>query len=350
MSCCSPCSGRSSRSVPERPLDWKPFAGLVLLGFLAMLHPSEMLHLTRKDLVFPSDTLGHTCELYIHLRNPKTARRQHGKVDDAFAILFVEQVFGHLSWDSRLFPASMHTFRRMWDSVLTRLQIPCRAAAKGATPSVLRGSGATFFYQQTENLQLLAWRGRWARVLKPWSSICRRWQLSCCSASSLRWLEPAFKNSISGVTWSFSPLFELLVLRSKLETEGLRRYSYASAYSFGSTAMPLQFLLLSALQLCLCSFFWLRELLVQQTLLFRAAGARDNLLEQAKEARDASYPVLSEERKHRLKELPASRPARPKGFGITAMPLHILSAVQLCLCSFFCFRHYTAMPLQFLLA
>ena len=50
--------------------------------------------------------------------------------------------------------------------------------------------------------------------------------------------------------------------------------------------MPLQFLLLSALQLCLCSFFWLRELLVQQTLLFRAAGARDNLLEQAKEARD----------------------------------------------------------------
>ena len=144
--------------------DWKPFAGLVLLGFLAMLHPSEMLHLTRKDLVFPSDTLGHTCELYIHLRNPKTARRQHGKVDDAFAILFVEQVFGHLSWDSRLFPASMHTFRRMWDSVQTRLQIPCRAAAKGATPGVLRGSGATFFYQQTENLQLLAWRGRWARA------------------------------------------------------------------------------------------------------------------------------------------------------------------------------------------
>ena len=76
------------------------------------------------------------------------------------------------------------------------------------------------------------------------------------------------------------------MLRSKLETEGLRHYSYASAYSFGSTAMPLQFLLLSALQLCLCSFFWLRELLVQQTLLFRAAGARDNLLEQAKEARD----------------------------------------------------------------
>ena len=34
---------------------------------------------------------------------------------------------------------------------------------RGATPGVLRGSGATYFYQQTEHVPLLAWRGRWAR-------------------------------------------------------------------------------------------------------------------------------------------------------------------------------------------
>ena len=33
-----------------------------------------------------------------------------------------------------------------------------------AAPGVLRGSGATFFYIATENIPLLAWRGRWARV------------------------------------------------------------------------------------------------------------------------------------------------------------------------------------------
>ena len=121
---------------------WLRFSGLVLVGFLARLHPTEMVQLIRKDLVFPSDTLGHTRALYIHL-NPKTARfarRQHAKI------------------------GSLHSFRRLWDAALQFLGIPCRAAVKGATPGVLRGSGATFFYQETENLQLLAWRGRWARA------------------------------------------------------------------------------------------------------------------------------------------------------------------------------------------
>ena len=34
---------------------------------------------------------------------------------------------------------------------------------KGATPGVLRGSGATHLYLLAENIPLLAWRGRWAR-------------------------------------------------------------------------------------------------------------------------------------------------------------------------------------------
>ena len=35
---------------------------------------------------------------------------------------------------------------------------------RGATPGVLRGSGATFLYTLTENVQWIAWRGRWART------------------------------------------------------------------------------------------------------------------------------------------------------------------------------------------
>ena len=53
---------------------WFKWAALLILGFLAMLHPAELVSLTRRDLVFPEDTLGHTSSLFVHLRNPKTSR------------------------------------------------------------------------------------------------------------------------------------------------------------------------------------------------------------------------------------------------------------------------------------
>ena len=139
--------------------DWKRWAGLVMIGFLAMLHPAELVSLERRDLVFPADTLGHTTSLFVHLRSPKTsrfARRQHGRIDDPSAIQFLQALFGGLDLWQRLYPASLHSFRKQWDAVLTKLGIPCRAAQQGATPGVLRGSGATHFYICTENIPLLA--------------------------------------------------------------------------------------------------------------------------------------------------------------------------------------------------
>ena len=53
------------------------------------------------------------------------------------------------------------TFRRQWDAILQRLRVPFRQY--GATPGVLRGSGATWYYCATENLSWVAWRGRWSR-------------------------------------------------------------------------------------------------------------------------------------------------------------------------------------------
>ena len=146
---------------------WNRWSCLVIIGFLAMLHPSELVLLTRRDLVFPADNLGHTTSLFVHLRSPKTsrfARRQHGRIDDAAAIAFLFTMVGGLSRNDRIYPASLHSFRRQWDAVLGRLGLPVRAADRGATPGVLRGSGATWFYICTENIPLLAWRGRWARV------------------------------------------------------------------------------------------------------------------------------------------------------------------------------------------
>lgn len=47
---------------------------------------------------------------------------------------------------------------------MERLGVPCKLQQKGITPGSLRGSGATQLYLQTENIPLICWRGRWARV------------------------------------------------------------------------------------------------------------------------------------------------------------------------------------------
>eukprot|EP00438_Fugacium_kawagutii_P034033 Skav222219 [mRNA] locus=scaffold552:275929:282761:+ [translate_table: standard] len=146
---------------------WRSWAGLVLLGFAAMLHPSEMLALVRRDLIFPSDVCYDSSALFIRIRDPKTARfarRQHGRVDDPGIIFVVESLFGSLAADDKLYGCSMHVFRRQWNSVMDHLGVPFKQADHGATPGVLRGSGATFLYSASEDINWVAWRGRWSKV------------------------------------------------------------------------------------------------------------------------------------------------------------------------------------------
>ena len=147
--------------------NWPSWVGITVIGFLAMLHPAEFVPLLRSDLMFPQDSLGAVQSLYIHLRQPKTARlarRQHSKIDDPWAIRLCYALFGALEPSCRLFPASMAVYRRQWNAVMDRLGIPRKQTERGATPGVLRGSGATALYLATENIPLIAWRGRWART------------------------------------------------------------------------------------------------------------------------------------------------------------------------------------------
>ena len=146
---------------------WWNWLGLVLLGFGAMLHPAEMLALVRKDLIFPRDLFYDSPSLFVKIRDPKTARfarRQHGRIDDPGIIAITEAIFGSLALDARLYPASISSFRKQWEAVMTRLGVPCKQSVHGATPGVLRGSGATFLYASTEDIGWVAWRGRWSRV------------------------------------------------------------------------------------------------------------------------------------------------------------------------------------------
>ena len=51
--------------------------------------------------------------------------------------------------------------RRRWDAVFSTLGVPVTEDLKGITPKSLRGSGATWLYQRTEEVDKIMWRGRW---------------------------------------------------------------------------------------------------------------------------------------------------------------------------------------------
>ena len=145
---------------------WDLWLGIFLLGFAGMLHPAEMMTLVRRDLVFPKDLHGEVNALYVQVRDPKTARfarRQHCRIDDVSVIQVASALYDKLELGSRLYPGSINTFRKQWNALLQFLGVPHRQADRGATPGVLRGSGATFYYTMTEDLSWISWRGRWAR-------------------------------------------------------------------------------------------------------------------------------------------------------------------------------------------
>ena len=146
---------------------WHCFGGIVAIGCAGMLHPNEFICLERRDLIFPSDSLSDTQLLYVHIKNPKTARfarKQHVRIDDPSVLLLARLLFEHLPLDRRLFGASIAVFRRQWNHCLDYLGVPRRQNQAGATPGTLRGSGATDLYYRTEDLQKVAWRGRWAKL------------------------------------------------------------------------------------------------------------------------------------------------------------------------------------------
>ena len=147
--------------------NWPRFAAITMIAFAGMLHPAEFIQLERSDLMLPRDTCFTTKALYVHLKNPKTARfarQQHVKISNPDIIFFVDSLFAELPLRQKIFGASISAYRNQWNAIMKVLGVPFRQHQKGVTPGTLRGSGATQLYLMTENIPLISWRGRWARV------------------------------------------------------------------------------------------------------------------------------------------------------------------------------------------
>ena len=143
------------------------FTGCLLLGFCARLYPSELLLASRSDLVLPCDYLSRYAVAFLKIVDPKARRylrRQHAKVTDKLVVRFLSALHSRFAPQEPLFGASPAVFNRRWRAVFDFLGVPTTEQDRGITPGTLRGSGATFFFQWTDDISKTAWRGRWLRV------------------------------------------------------------------------------------------------------------------------------------------------------------------------------------------
>ena len=155
---------------------WPRFVGVLLIGFLCMLHPAEYLSLTRADLLLPTDVLTKDRVAYVAVRNPKTARfarRQHSRLEDTSVLRFLEAAFESLPFDAMLFPGTKHTFKSQWNAILARLGIPYKQIDKGITPV---SSGAAELRICILRRKICpAWLGAEdGPAKKPWNFMCKR--------------------------------------------------------------------------------------------------------------------------------------------------------------------------------
>ena len=143
---------------------WPLFAATLLLGFHGLLRPGEFLYLTREELILPRDLLTSTQLAFVRITDGKTRRfmrRQHARISDHKTVMFLDALFGHLPPGASLFNCSREVHRTRWNAVFSHLHVATSEADKGVIPKTLRGSGATWLYQRTEDVEKIQWRGRW---------------------------------------------------------------------------------------------------------------------------------------------------------------------------------------------
>ena len=140
---------------------------LLLLGFYALLRPSELIMLRRRDISIPGDHL-ETGVLCIRIGLPKTrnqaARNQRVRMDEANVVMWVTQTLTLVPMWSRIWSGSLSSFKLRFDHIQRHF-----LQSKPFLPSSLRPGGATYLFRLwDENLPRLQWRGRWRsfRVLE----------------------------------------------------------------------------------------------------------------------------------------------------------------------------------------
>ena len=146
--------------VVGRPWVGMVMAGLLALGWGALLRTSEMTNSLWKDLLLPSDTLG-TNKFALSLLEPKTrfvaARHQSAKLDIGDLLAVVEMAFADFKPRQKLWSFSSATFRLRFKDILRALSLQTGVfqGSKTLDAGSLRPGGATWQLQCTEDSEFV---------------------------------------------------------------------------------------------------------------------------------------------------------------------------------------------------
>ena len=135
------------------------------VSFSCLLRPGEALSLVRGGVRLPRDLAGRPGKLFLLLLETKTERRgiarvQYARSTERALIELAELLlrgFPEQLLTLKLFPYCMGTLRKRLEWCLDRLGIGDLGLSLGS----FRGGGAIELFEETEDLRLVQWRGRW---------------------------------------------------------------------------------------------------------------------------------------------------------------------------------------------
>jgi hypothetical protein len=191
------------------------WAATMLIGFLCLGRPGEILGLRRSSVVLPWDLLRKSGVGFVRFDKPKTRkkgpRKQHALLAEWWVLVFLRAVFRLIRPDDLLFPAGSRIFRSLWDEIFQWLGFSTEDG-KGVTPASLRAGGATLYYMLTGDLPRLQWLGRWLT----YRSMCFYIQ-EIAAENALLGLDPGQRERVS---WLADRAGASLFVAAKLLWEG----------------------------------------------------------------------------------------------------------------------------------
>ena len=144
---------------------WLVFSALVMTSFFGLLRPGELLNLRRRHVGLPNHvTLALPC-VTLCLEKPKNFRqlglRQFVSIKHPSACEWLSWTCSLLKQhDDKLWPHSHAEFRRMFKVCTLKMKVgDCHF-----TPASLRASGATFLFDEEEDVARPRLIGRWSNI------------------------------------------------------------------------------------------------------------------------------------------------------------------------------------------
>lgn len=162
------CQARISSELATSSSDrhkWLTFSTLIMMGFFGLLRPGELLNLRRKDLGLPHHVSLALPSVTISLDKPKNFRqlgmKQFSSIKHSCTCEWICWLCQNLNNpEDRLWPHSHAEFRRMFKKCVSLMHVEaCRFS-----PGSLRAGGATFLFDEEEDIGRLRLIGRWSNI------------------------------------------------------------------------------------------------------------------------------------------------------------------------------------------